>query len=394
MNVEAVRAYVYGGLASRGNLVEQKSVSNVRKDTFTQSNFSREPMKAWEQMKATGMDLRGVWAFSNGKWTQTQAPAFTLEEVEKNFERVLDMANVKMPSDPSLSQEYKQLLAYSNSLEEAATRIKNAEFYQGRLETSAFYKELQESLWNDLQKYKSPNEMISSSNVMGSTYINLYCHSVSVGVIDRNVRTALERNNVPDDITFSVDYDNNRRTFVLTEISDEVYRTQVEDALDSALNVGSIHNISREAAFISGRVEEYYYSYMSDMLKEHFGQDINDLWLDENGNIKGANYSLQSQLWAEKGSNNNEQGMLKYGFLGLGIGNGLKQLLSMPECHESTTKMVFDSDGFYLSAGDLKLGRVDYPDIQNDERLLKLYHNLISNNQSYKLWLNDCNAFK
>lgn len=395
-NIESIKSYVISAQSSKKpSLNETPGDISGRRDSFTKSNFSNDPHEAWSQMEKSGMDLRGTWAFVHGRWEQTEKPAFTLEEVEVWQNQLLDLADWNAPGEAERIQEYKRSLGYVETQQEAEKALDRFVSYRNVLGVSDYYQKLKDSLRAEVSKHQASDGSINRRDVTGIIYTELSGQASSVGGSDRDVRTFLANYGVPDDITFSVDYDNNRRTFELTEISDETYRSQVETALDKAFSMGSIFNVTRKAAFLAGNAEEYFYSYMADSLRDAFGQDIKDLWIDDNGNIQGTNAALQSALKREADGQLGLLGMHEHnGMQFKNIGDGLRQLLSMPECHESITKMVFDENGLYYEAGELQMGRTVYADIENDERLINLYYNVSSRDSSYETWLSDYNAFK
>ena len=115
--------------------------------------------------------------------------------------------------------------------------------------------------------------------------------------MNESVSRKLKEFGVPEDVTFEFDYDIDNNKSVLTSISDEKYRDSVQAALDKCMSPDWIGNASR---ILNGHMSSVYYANIAKDLERCFGQDISELYLDENGNIGGANEKLQKALWAEK----------------------------------------------------------------------------------------------
>ncbi|MCH5348241.1 MAG: hypothetical protein J1E40_02865 [Oscillospiraceae bacterium] len=202
---------------------------------------------------------------------------------------------------------------------------------------------------------------------------------------------------VPEDVAFEFDYNRDTREFVLTEISDERYREDVQSVLavvargDGGDSLGLIAYGSR---VLNGFTSSVYYSSIGKHLKSCFGQDISELYIDENGNIGGANKNLQEALAAEKNTKNFDAQEL-YDFPVNQIEKMLKRLITDENITPNISHMVYDGEGFYTNDGDIHLGKEIDPALFEDRGFLAKasFALLIVIKGDYDYWLNNEDLF-
>ena len=181
--------------------------------------------------------------------------------------------------------------------------------------------------------------------------LNQYCED-----FNNLLKERLNAANIPEDISFEFDYDVNSRKAVVTDISYETFRDSLQSVLDGILKTYNMDYIANGSKALNGFMPSVYYSRISSALKRCFGQDISELYIDENGNIGGANKNLQEALEREKRDKNFNAEDL-YNFSTKQLEMLIKRLISDENAPQNISHMGYNKDGFYTSDGEAKLGR-------------------------------------
>ena len=185
--------------------------------------------------------------------------------------------------------------------------------------------------------------------------------------LNENISKKLEEAGVPKDVTFEFDFNFDSSTIEVTKISDEMYRESVEKVLND-IN-GPFKIISCASRVMNGNISSIYYPWISKALESSFGQDINDLYIDENGNLGGANKNLQEAINAERRSK--ETGKYIYvDFPYDNIEELLNRLVSDENITPNISHMGYDGECIYTNDGEFKFGKDFDPNLFNEEKYL------------------------
>ena len=187
----------------------------------------------------------------------------------------------------------------------------------------------------------------------------------------------LEEAGVPKDVTFEFDFSFDSSTMNLasctievTEISDEKYRESVEKVLADSPN-GPFTVISYASRVMNGYISSIYYPLISKALDRCFGQDINELYIDENGNLGGVNKNLQTAINAEKKAKVNGEHFFmlrEFDFPAENIEELLKRLVSDENITPNISHMGYDGECIYTNDGEFKFGKEFDPNWVDEEK--------------------------
>ena len=184
------------------------------------------------------------------------------------------------------------------------------------------------------------NLNLAPDDFAGRTKFNFDIINYSEKKTNEAISKGLEEAGVPKDVTFEFDYNYDSGTIEVTDISDETYRESVEKVLDSCKSFKTISCASR---VMNGYLSSILYPWVSAALDSSFGQDINDLYIDENGNLGGVNENLQEAINTEKRSK--ETGEYIYvDFYWENIEDLLKRLVSDENITPNISHMGYDGD--------------------------------------------------
>ena len=210
------------------------------------------------------------------------------------------------------------------------------------------------------------NLNLATDDFAGRAKFNFDIISYSEKKTNEAISQRLEEAGVPKDVTFEFDYNYDSGTFEITEISDETYRESVEKVLDSCKSFKTISCASR---VMNGYKSSILYPWVSAALESSFGQDINDLYIDENGNLGGVNKNLQAAINAENRSK--ETGEYIYvDFYWENIEELLKRLVSDENITPNISHMGYDGECIYTNDGEFKFGKDFDPNLFNEEKYI------------------------
>ena len=185
--------------------------------------------------------------------------------------------------------------------------------------------------------------------------------------LNENIAKRLEEAGVPKDVTFEFDFNFDSRNIEITKISDEKYREGVEKVLNDSN--GPFRFISCASRVMNGNISSIYYPWISKALESSFGQDINDLYIDENGNLCGVNENLQKALEAEKTTKDFDAYQM-FGFPVNQIEAMLKRLISDENITPNISHMGYDGECIYTNDGEFKFGKEFDPNLFNEEKYI------------------------
>lgn len=212
--------------------------------------------------------------------------------------------------------------------------------------------------------------IIAADDYAGHTKSNFNRISMSENGLNEGIPKRLEEAGVPKDVTFEFDFDLNSKDIEITGISDEKYRDSIEEILNSFK--GPFSFISCASRVMNGYISPIYYPWVSKALDRCFGQDINDLYIDENGNLGGANQKLQEAVNAETKANekggyfNAEE---DYDFpVRKNIAEMLKRLISDENITSNISHMGYDGERIYTNDGEFRFGKDFDPDLFGEEK--------------------------
>ncbi|MCH5348175.1 MAG: hypothetical protein J1E40_02535 [Oscillospiraceae bacterium] len=200
---------------------------------------------------------------------------------------------------------------------------------------------------------------------------------------------------IPKDISFEFDYDINSDKAVITSISDEKYRDSLQAVLDGMDKTGTLDYIGKSSGIMNGNIAPSYYPEFANALKKCFGQDISKLYIDEKGNIGGANSLLQKALSAEK-FNRSFDAQKSYGFPSKQLAAMIKRLLSDEGISNNVSHMGYDGKGIYTNDGNIKLGTKADPTLTKNSRytLKAAFASRTASAGDYDYWLSNEDLFR
>lgn len=176
-------------------------------------------------------------------------------------------------------------------------------------------------------------------------------------IFDDALKNELDEVGIPENIRFEYDYDANSRKAVITDISDEKYRDDVQAVMDKASGKYQLafNFISGGSQILNGKMTKVYYPIVSKALTRCFGQDISSLYIDNGNNIAGANERLASALKNEK-CNENFDAKEYYGFPTKKLDSVIRQLITDKSADENIVHMVYN-EGSNSTADEIRLGK-------------------------------------
>ncbi|MDE7303582.1 MAG: hypothetical protein K2N60_09740 [Oscillospiraceae bacterium] len=187
--------------------------------------------------------------------------------------------------------------------------------------------------------------------------------------INENISKKLEEAGVPKDTTFEFDYNFDSRETVITNISNEEYRENIESVLKDTDNMFILAYGSR---VMNGYISSIFYPRTADSLKECFEQDISDLYIDEKGNLCGANKNLQDALDTIKKAEKKGEHISAYyefEFPANDIEGLLKRLISDENITPNISRMGYDGERIYTNDGEFRFGKDFDLDLFGDQNL-------------------------
>ena len=213
--------------------------------------------------------------------------------------------------------------------------------------------------------------IIAADDYAGKTKSNFNWISMSENGLNENLPKRLEEAGVPKDVTFEFDFDFDSKNIEITGISDEKYRESVENMLAGIK--GPFTVIACASRVMNGYISSLYYPLVSKNLDRCFGQDTNDLYIDENGNLGGANTKLQEALNAVKRAEKNGEYFNvndEYGFPAPGnnIEGIVKRMAADKNITPNISQMGYDGERIYTNDGEFKFGKDFDPNLFGEEK--------------------------
>lgn len=227
-------------------------------------------------------------------------------------------------------------------------------------ELKEFSERIKEAVPVDLKWYK-----LESDTPEGRTKLNFEFLDDITKPMRENFSSALEEAGIPKDVTFEFDHDISAHKATVTKISDENYRENVESVINGfRLGMSFMAFASR---VMNGYVSSAYYPSIASNLENCYGQDINDLYIDEKGNLCGANKNLQKAIEASK---RGEEFVPDphYHFPAKNIEGIIKRLISDENITPNVSHMGYDGESIYTNDGEFKFGKDFDPDLFGEEK--------------------------
>lgn len=234
-----------------------------------------------------------------------------------------------------------------------------------------------ENIKNAVQiEARDPAE-IANSTPADKTKFNFDRISTSEKALNENIFKKLEEAGVPKDVTFEFDYsfkpNFSKIGIEITKISDENYREIVKNVLENGNAPFTV--ISCASRVMNGYASSLYYPCVSSALDNRFEQDINDLYIDENGNLGGINEKLQAALdSARKAEKRDEYFSVSetFGFSANSVDNAVNIIKCLVSDKNVITPnishMGYDGEQIYTNDGEFKFGKDFDPNLFGEEK--------------------------
>lgn len=212
---------------------------------------------------------------------------------------------------------------------------------------------------------------IAKNDHAGRTKFNFDWISQCENGLNKSIPEKLEEAGVPKDVTFEFDFDFDSKDIEVTGISDEKYRGSIEEILNCS--TGSLAFISCASRVMNGYISSLYYPWISDSLDRCFGQDINDLYIDENDSLCGVNENLQAALNAVKKAEKNGEPLDVNNEFGFPAANNniegiVKRIVADKNITPNISRMGYDGERIYTNDGEFKFGKDFDPDLFGEEK--------------------------
>ena len=210
---------------------------------------------------------------------------------------------------------------------------------------------------------------IAKDDYAGRTKFNFEWIDFFEKNLNEGISKSLEEAGVPKDVTFEFDFNFDSSNIEITGISDEKYRESVENVL--AGSKGTIPFISCASRVMNGYISSLYYPWISKHLERCFEQDINDLYIDENGNLGGVNENLQAAFAAEKKAEKSGEYfsvLQEFDFPANNIEGIVKRLISDKNITPNISHMGYDGERIYTNDGEFKFGKDFAPNLFSEEK--------------------------
>ncbi|MDE5858961.1 MAG: hypothetical protein K2H23_00995 [Oscillospiraceae bacterium] len=209
--------------------------------------------------------------------------------------------------------------------------------------------------------------------------------------LNKSMPKWLEEAGVPSDVKFEFDYNIDTQKAEVTKISDDKYRESVETVINEKMGKETLYT-AYASRIMNGYISSAYYSDTAKNLESCFGQDIDDLYLDKNGNIMGANTTLQRVLKTSK-SGRKYASVSTHKFPAENIEGLLKRLLSDKKITPNVSHMGYDGKSTYTNDGKFKLGKNSDSTMLKDSRYIMRGSIALYGNNSYDSWIENEKLF-
>lgn len=214
---------------------------------------------------------------------------------------------------------------------------------------------------------------ISRDDHEGMTKFNFEWISKCENGLNKNIPEKLEAAGIPKDMKFEFDFALDSDKIEITGISDEKYCDMVEEILGSSKT--AITFMSCASRVMNGYISSLYYSWVSKSLDRCFGQDINELYIDENGNLGGVNDDLKEALNAVKIAEKKGEPFdvnYEYGFPAVknNIEGIVKRMAADKNITPNISHMGYDGERIFTNDGEFKFGKDFDPGLFGEEKYL------------------------
>lgn len=220
------------------------------------------------------------------------------------------------------------------------------------------------SMRRNVQNIKvSSSSLSSSSQISSAAAVEYKSKAVSNfktvnkahSELESSIPKWLKAAGVPSDVSFEFDYNIDTQAAEVTKISDENYRQSVEAVLNKNMGNETLYT-AYASKIMNGDIASAYWSSAAKSLESCFGQDIEELSLDKNGNITGANSNLQRAIRSQKiGREYTYISSRK--FPSDDIEGLLERLLSDKDISANVSHMVYGGGNVYTDDGKIKVGK-------------------------------------
>lgn len=177
----------------------------------------------------------------------------------------------------------------------------------------------------------------------------------------------LKEAGVPEDVTFEFDYNIDTYKTEVTKVSDEKYLDEIRSVVEGASYGFGRVSTAYASRIMNGYISSAYYSMVSDLLQHRCGQDIKDLYIDENGSLCGANASLRNVIRLSKDDRNRCLDPCSY-FPFKDIEVMIKRLISDKEITPNISHMGYENGKIFTNDGEFKFGKDFDPNLFKDKR--------------------------
>lgn len=203
--------------------------------------------------------------------------------------------------------------------------------------------------------------------------------------LNNDLSKSLEKIGVPKDVSFEYDYDFDSGKISITEISDEKYRESIETMLNKSENA-DMSSIAFASRIMNGHISSAYYPVIAQSLKSLYGQDISKLYIDEKGDLRGANANLRMAISDSKRGTLNT-GLKKTKFPANNIEGIFKRLVSDKNITPNISHMGYDGKRVYTNDGEFKFGKDLDPKLLEKTRYLMRGSIALQSQDGYDSWL-------
>lgn len=307
----------------------------------------------------TSFQLRS--SFSGGRTMLNRSRTYDTSAETQNANADTFAMSSSEPAYSSLSQETR------DKLKELTKKIKEINFA-------------------DVKWYK-----LESDTPEGRTKLNFEYLSDIQKEMNDSISKRLEKAGVPSNVTFEFNYNINTQKSEITQISDDEYRKNIETVLNNTYGFGMIFT-AFASRVMNGYVSSAYYPAIAKNLESCYEQDIADLYIDENGNIGGANENLQKAIRASK-RGEEFYPIPDYHFPAKNVEGIIKRLISDENIIPNVSHMGYDGESIYTNDGEFKFGKDFDPNLFGDEKYVMRGSVSLLINNGYDRWLENEEKF-
>lgn len=298
-----------------------------------------------------------------------------------------------------LRSTYRRSMRTKNSVSGSSnsSSVLGASYFRGMTLSGSRASKYSRSV-SDLKNIKisSGNSLANTSQVSQKAYEdkavgNFKLISSAQKNLNEGVPKWLNEAGVPKGIKFEFDYNIDTQKADVTKISDEQYRETVENVINQNMGKETLYT-AFASRIMNGYISSAYYPAAAKSLETCFGQKIDDLYLDKNGNICGANASLQRAIRASK-TGREYTYIASRRFPADDIEGVLKRLISDKKITPNVSHMSYDGNSICTNDGKFKLGKSFDPNFFNDKRYVMRGSIALPTEYDYDSWLKNEKMF-